>query len=211
MCIGLVVSGMAAPAIGGTGIGVRQASKWFEQLPVDLPLDTPLPQRSVVYASDGTTVIAEFYGENRVPVRLRQMPKSLVDAVLAIEDDRFYAHGAVDLRGLLRALVNNSSGGRRQGGSTLTQQYVKNVLLTNATTSDRRDEVTAKTLDRKFREARLAVEVERRLGKDQILEGYLNASYFGRGAYGVGAAARRWFGKSLQQLTVPEAAFPQGC
>ena len=207
---GLVVAGLTAPAIGGTGIGVRESTTWFHDLPVDLPLDTPLPQRSVVYAADGKTVIAEFYGENRIPMQLSQMPKSLTDAVLSIEDDRFYAHGAVDLRGLVRAFLNNGSGGRRQGGSTLTQQYVKNVLLTNASTAERRDEVTAKTLDRKLREARLAVEVERRLGKDKILEGYLNASYFGRGAYGVGAAARRWFGKPLESLTLPETALLAG-
>ena len=210
VCVGLVVAALVAPAVGGTGIGVREASTWFDRLPVSIPLDTPLPQRSVVYASDGKTVIAQFYGENRLPLRLDQMPRSLTDAVLAIEDDRFYSHGAVDLRGLIRALLNNTSGGRRQGGSTLTQQYVKNVLLTDATTPERRDEVTAKTVDRKLKEARLAVEVERRVGKDKILEGYLNASYFGRGAYGVGAGARRWFGKPLQRLSLAETALLAG-
>ena len=161
---------LAVPAVGGAGLGAREAARWWRDQPADLPLERPLPQRSVLYARDGRTVIATFYGENRLPVRLADLPPDLVAAVLAVEDDRYYDHGAVDVRGTLRAVVNNAGGGFTQGGSTITQQYVKNLLLTEADSPVEEQVVTERTLVRKLREARLAVEAERRLGKDGVLE-----------------------------------------
>jgi membrane peptidoglycan carboxypeptidase len=204
--VGSGVALLAAPAVGGAGLGARQAVSWWEALPSDLPLDAPLPQRSVMLAADGRTVVATFYGENRVPVGLARVPKVMVDAVLAVEDDRFYEHGPVDIRGTVRALANNYRGGNRQGGSGITQQFVKNLLLTNAHTDQERRTVTAVSLTRKLREARYAVAAEKVLGKDGILGSYLNTVYFGRGAYGVGAAAQRYFGVPVGKLTLAQAA-----
>lgn len=201
-----IVALMAVPAVSGVGIGAREVVSRWESLPTDLPLNAPLPQRSTIYAADGTTVIANYYAENRIPVALDQMPPMMVGAVLSIEDDRYYEHGALDVRGTTRAVVNNLAGRSRQGGSSITQQYVKNLLLTEARSDAQRREVTATTLDRKLREARLAVEAERTLGKDGVLAAYLNTVYFGRGAYGVATAAERFFGVKLADITPAQAA-----
>ena len=203
---GSVVALLATPAVGGAGIGAREAMDWWQELPADLPFDEPLPQRSVILAGDGRTVIATFYGENRVPVKLAAVPDVVLDAVLAVEDDRFYEHGPVDVRGTVRALANNYRGGSRQGGSGITQQYVKNLLLSEARTEAEQRAVTAVTPARKLREAWYAVEAERVLGKDGVLEAYLNTVYFGRGAYGIGAAAERYFGVPVARLTLAQAA-----
>ena len=200
-----IVSMLGVPAVGGVGIGAREAVTWWRSLPTDLPLDAPLPQRSVIYAADGS-IIARYFAENRIPVPLDKIPANMVNAVISIEDDRYYEHGPLDVRGTTRALINNLGGGSRQGGSSITQQYVKNLLLTEARTDAEREEITATSLSRKLREARLAVEAESKLGKDGVLTAYLNTVYFGRGAYGVAAAAERYFGVRLAKITLPQAA-----
>jgi penicillin-binding protein 1A len=130
-------------------------------------------------------------------VELEAMPSALIDAVLAAEDARFYEHRGFDLRAIARAAaVNLREGEVRQGGSTITQQYVKNTFFRHP------DE----TLARKAKELRLAIEVERRYSKDEILERYLNAVYFGSGAYGVKAAAETYFGRGVADLELPQAA-----
>ncbi len=148
--------------------------------------------------------LSDTVGQLRRPVRLAAVPPHLVKAVLAAEDHRFFEHGGVDARAVLRAVwVNLRRGEVAQGGSTLTQQLVKNLLLT-----------PQRTWDRKLREAGLAVMLEWRYGKSQILEAYLNAVYLGQqgnsGIYGVGAAARAYFGKDVEQLTLGEAALLAG-
>jgi len=159
------------------------------------PLQEALPdpaQRSVVYAADGKTALAELVkDENRQVVELKEVPKRVRDAVVAIEDDRFYQHHGVDLRGIMRAAVANLRSGKvSQGGSTLSQQLIKNIVTGNS-----------RTIDRKLREAMYAVELERRMTKDQILERYLNQAYFGEGVYGIATAARHYFGnKSVRFL-----------
>ncbi len=155
---------------------------------------------TIVYASDGS-VIAEWHAEeDRVIVDYAEMPKHLRDAVVAIEDERYWVHPGVDLKALARALVANiREGDIVQGGSTITQQYLKNVLLT--------PEVS---IDRKVQEAALAVRLEASLTKEDILERYLNTVYFGRGAYGVGAAAQRYFAKKVRDLSLAESAFLAG-
>lgn len=166
--------------------------------------DTPLPelgelpQRSLVYARDGTTLLAALHTEqNRSPVPLTEVPKHVVDAIVDVEDERFWDHGGVDLRATMRALMSNvSAGDVREGGSTITQQLVKNALLT-----------PERSVDRKVREAVLSVRMEDELSKRQILERYLNVIELGPGVHGIGAAARHWFGKPARDLTVKEAAF----
>lgn len=207
--MGLLLALLTVPFVGAAAITLREANDYWEAMPSALP-EQPLPQRSVMLAADGTT-IAEFYSENRVPVALKQVPKILRTAVVAIEDSRFYDHHGVDFRGIARALLNNALGGSTQGASTLTQQYVKNVLLNAADTDKVKQEVTSRTSYlRKLREAKLAIELERHMNKSQILTKYLNIAYFGDGAYGIGTAARHYFNKRVENLNLPEAALLAG-
>ena len=158
-----------------------------------------LAQRSVVLAADGSP-IASLFEEDRAPVELKDVPDHVIEAVLAVEDASFYEHKGVSVRGMLRALkANATAGGVEQGGSTITQQVVKNELLND----DR-------TVNRKIKEAMVAIQLEDQLGKEGILQRYLNTVYFGESAYGVQAASERFFGKPLAQITVPEAALLAG-
>ena len=157
------------------------------------------PVKTTVYDARGR-VLHEFYKENRSPVPLRQIPHHLVNATLATEDRNFYHHWGVDLWGIARAAVNNALHlHAMQGGSTITQQLARNLFLTHE-----------RTLTRKLKEVALATELERDYSKDQILEMYFNQIYFGEGAYGVDAAARTFFAKPVQQLTLPECALLAG-
>ena len=164
------------------------------------PLEDPglgeLALTSVVYAGDGS-ILAEFHAaENRVLVEYDDLPANLVDAVVAIEDERFWQHTGVDLQAVARALVENlQDRAVSQGGSTITQQYLKNVVLT--------PEIT---LDRKITEAALALGLEQGLDKETILEHYLNTVYFGNSSYGVGAASHSYFGKDVSELSLAESA-----
>jgi penicillin-binding protein 1A len=158
-------------------------------------------QSSTVYAADGTLLHTFHAEENRKNVPLAEIPRHLRDAVVAIEDERYYRHRGVDGRAVLRALrTNTEAGGIEQGGSTITQQYVKNVLL----------ETDAQTIARKVEEASLALQLERNYTKERILELYLNTIYFGNGAYGVEAAARQYFGKAVGDVSLAEAALLAG-
>jgi membrane peptidoglycan carboxypeptidase len=169
-----------------------------------------VPQRSVILAADGSR-IATFYYENRVDVPLDKVAPVMRKAILAIEDNRFYEHGGLDLKATIRALASNLMAGEvTQGGSGITQQYVKNLLVETASNSEERDSARATTPARKLKELRLAVAMEKRYTKDQILERYLNIAYFGDGAYGIEAAARHYFGKSAATLTLPQAALLAG-
>ncbi|QWC84547.1 transglycosylase domain-containing protein [Nocardioidaceae bacterium] len=207
--MGLLLALTTAPLSGAGAITVREGTEYWEDLPAVLP-DQPLPRRSVILAADGSR-IGEFYSENRVLVPLSQVPEHVQDALLAIEDARYYDHHGVDLRGTVRAAANNVLTDSVQGGSTITQQYVKQVLFNAATDEAERDEVTSQSSYlRKLREARLATALEDRLTKQQILEGYLNIAYFGDGAYGIGAAARHYFGVGVSELTVEQGALLAG-
>jgi membrane peptidoglycan carboxypeptidase len=159
-----------------------------------------LSERSVVLRRDGSTLAYLHADENREPIKLSQVPDSVINAVIGVEDDRYWKHHGIDLRGMFRALATNvQSGEVRQGGSTLTQQLVKNSLLT-----------PEKTVDRKVREALLAWRLEDHNTKKQILERYLNTVYFGNGAYGVQAAAEVYFGKKAAQLDEGDAVLLAG-
>ncbi len=155
-----------------------------------------LPLR--VYSADGA-LIGEFGEERRNLVPIAEVPKVLKDAVLSVEDARFYEHGGIDYKGLARAVVANLRHGMSQGASTITQQVARNVYLSSE-----------RTLTRKTYEALLALRLERQLSKDQILEIYLNQIYLGNRAYGFSAASEAYFGKPLKDLTTAEAAMLAG-
>ncbi|MDP9239203.1 MAG: transglycosylase domain-containing protein [Actinomycetota bacterium] len=210
--LGIVSAFLIFPVFGGAGLAAKAAAATFDSLPTDLKTP-PLPQRSTLQTYDGK-YLASFYSENRITVTLREVPKVTQQAVIAIEDSRFYEHRGVDTRGILRALVRNQqAGGDVQGASTLTQQYVKRVLLEQAVEAGDKAAAQAavdKNKGRKLREIRYALALEDKLSKDEILERYLNIAYFGAGAYGIGAAAYVYFHKSVNQLTLAESALLAG-
>lgn len=158
-------------------------------------------ESSTLYAADGTLVYTFHAEENRKVIPLEQIPRHVREAVIAIEDERFYRHNGVDVRAVLRAARTNAAAGAiQQGGSTITQQYVKQELL----------EDDSQTVERKVQEASMAVQLERHYSKDRILELYLNAIYFGNGAYGIEAAAHQYFGKAAADLSLAEGALIAG-
>src|SRR5258708_11410369 len=182
---GVLLAGLALPVVGSGGLAAKGASGHFEDLPSDF--ETPvLPQRTKILADDGTLLAytwSDELGGDRVVVPMPAISPNMPHALVAIEDVRFYQHGGVDLKGTVRALVHNSHGGNLQGGSTITQQYVKNVLLLEAGTDKvKRQAAIADTFTRKVTELKYAVAVEKTLTKDQILERYLNLVYFGEGS-----------------------------
>jgi len=201
---GILLAGMLLPIVGGLGLIARAGANDFESLPSVLK-QSPLPQVSRILAADGS-VVATFYAEDRVPASLAQVPSVMQKALIAIEDVRFYEHHGVDWKGAVRALLHNSSTGSvSQGGSTLTQQYVKNVLIEAGVPG-----ANADTLTRKVQEAKYALALERRLTKAQILEDYFNIAYFGDGAYGIGTAAQHYFGVPTRKLTLVQSAMLAG-
>jgi membrane peptidoglycan carboxypeptidase len=208
---GVLVAGLALPFVGGAGLAARSTSEHYESLPETLKIEA-LPQASRMLDSSGK-VMATFYYQNRVTVPLRRISPVMRNAIIAIEDSRFYEHNGIDMRGTARALVNNQSGDDVQGGSTITQQLVKNILVESAAARDDAEAAKAareKTYDRKLRELRYAIGLEKQLTKPQILERYLNISYFGARAYGVQAAARRYFSRGADKLSVDQAALLAG-
>ncbi|MDQ3940922.1 MAG: transglycosylase domain-containing protein, partial [Actinomycetota bacterium] len=174
----------------------------FEDLPTltEKDLRFKLAQSSRILDHEGNVITTLHETENRTIVDLRAMPRVLRRAVVAIEDERFYQHEGVDLRAIFRALVTNATSGEiREGGSTITQQYVKNVIISPGA-------IAEKTLRRKIIEASLSRQIEKRLTKKEILERYLNTVYFGQGAYGVQAAALTYFDKPAARLNLAESA-----
>ena len=211
--LSLVLGGLLAlaalPVVAGGGLAAKDRMDDYLVLPTELAVP-PLPQRSRMLAADGS-LIAWLYAENRVRVELADVPMVTRQAVIAIEDARFQEHDGVDYKGSLRAAVRNSmSGGVREGGSTLTQQYVKNALLAAATTDQEREAAREVTFERKLREARYALALERTLSKDEILLRYLNIAYYGNGAYGIGTAANLYFSRSVRTLTLAQSALLAG-
>jgi membrane peptidoglycan carboxypeptidase len=202
---GAVAAAMVLPLATATGLITRGAVESFQSLPSQL--DAPdLPERSVILASDGS-VLATIYYQNRVEVPLAAVSPIMRQAVVAVEDARFLDHQGIDLRGTMRAIVANASAtAGQQGGSTITQQYVKNLLIASASNEAELEAARARTPSRKLREIRYALALERRYSKDEILERYLNIVYFGAGAYGVEAAARRYFSKPAAELDLVESA-----
>lgn len=203
---GALAAGLLLPFVGGLGLAAGRAAGDFLHTSCDLTI-TPAAQTSTLYAADGRTVIARLYAQNRQDVPLTSVPQPVRDALIDTEDRRFYSHHGVDLRGLLRAAVNDSSGtGDTQGGSTLTMQYVKQVRYYQASTDAERAAAIDQTLARKLQDARCAIEEEKRYTKPEILDDYFNIAYFGENAYGIQVAAETYFGVPAARLTVPQGA-----
>ena len=178
--------------------GLAGAAWVIAQVP--LPPEAPQAQTSVIYDATGAEIATLHGAENRYPVTLDQVPEVVQQAVVSAEDRKFFDHGGIDPIGLARATwADIRRKGATQGGSTITQQYVKNTYVGSDP-----------TLWRKLREAVISVKLERKLDKRQILERYLNAVYFGRGAYGVQAASQAYFDKDVAQLGLKEAAYLAG-
>src|SRR3954454_1090783 len=206
---GALVAGLLFPWLGGPAWAASQGTGLLGATPNELTTDPPAGN-SVVLAANGEP-ITWFYDENRSPVVADQIAPVMKQAMVAIEDSRFYEHHGVDVQGTVRALVTNlAAGGVHEGGSTLTQQLVKQTLLQTARTPEERRSATEQTVGRKVREARLALALENTYSKDEILTRYLNIVYFGQNDYGVQAAARAFFGVDAKALTLPQAALLSG-
>ncbi|MFF9915080.1 transglycosylase domain-containing protein [Streptomyces sp. NPDC013457] len=207
---GAVLAGIALPAAGALGLAAKGTVEGFDEIPSNLKTP-PLSQRTTILDSEGGT-LATVYSRDRKVVPLEKISPYMQKAIVAIEDSRFYEHGAIDLKGVLRAINRNAqSGGVSQGASTLTQQYVKNVFVEEAGDDPEKvAQATQQTIGRKVRELKYAIQVEEELGKKKILENYLNITFFGQQAYGIEAASQRYFSKPAADLKVEEAAMMAG-
>ncbi|GAA3047283.1 hypothetical protein GCM10020000_29230 [Streptomyces olivoverticillatus] len=182
--------------VGLIALGV--GAFWALYLYVDVPGEgNPAAKlQSNIYKSSDGKQIARIGDVNREEVPLAKIPKDVRYAVIAAENKTFYTDPGVDLKGTARGLLNTLMGRGKQGGSTITQQYVKNYYL------DQRQ-----TVSRKVNELFISLKVQDKFSKDKILEGYLNTSYYGRGAYGIQAASRAYYGKDVDKLSVEEGAY----
>ena len=188
------------------GLLAASCADWVEDIPELTKRDLRFgpPESSKLYAVDGT-LIRTFHGEqNRTVVALKKIPQHVLDAVISIEDQRFYEHDGVDLKAIVRAaLANVGSGKIEEGGSTITQQYVKQVIIAPG-------EIAEKSYERKIQEAALARQIENELSKDEILQRYLNTIYFGAGAYGIQVAAGIYFDIPAKKLGLKQGALLAG-
>ena len=208
---GVLSAGFATPFVGVTAALTKASAELFEELPSDFNVQQP-SQISTLLAADGSE-IAQFYAENRIVVPLSEISVNMQNAIVAVEDQRFYQHQGVDPTGMVRALVSNNSGGSRQGASTLTQQYVRNTLIETGLKNDDHKiikDATESTVARKLREMKFALSLEQKYSKQQILEGYLNIAAFSPSTYGVEASSLHYFNKHAKDLTVAEAALLAG-
>ncbi|MEU0780586.1 transglycosylase domain-containing protein [Streptomyces sp. NPDC006173] len=207
---GAVMAGIALPAAGALGLAAKGSVQGFDDIPDNLK-SPALSQRTTILDSKGGQ-IATVYSRDRTVVDLKDMSPYMQKAIVAIEDSRFYQHGAVDLKGILRAVNQNAqNGGVAQGASTLTQQLVKNYFVEEAGDDPTKvAQATQQTIGRKIRELKYAIQLEEKLGKKKILENYLNITFFGEQAYGVEAAAQRYFSKHAKDLNLQESALLAG-
>ncbi|MEV4755816.1 transglycosylase domain-containing protein [Micromonospora sp. NPDC049559] len=206
---GVVVAAAAFPAVAMSGLAAKAGAETFDKLPSELTVRRA-PQITYLYASDGKTPLATMYDENRRDVPLKDVSPNMSKAIIAAEDHDFYKHNGVDMKGIARAFVNNNSGGDQQGASTLTMQYVRLAISYSATSPEDVIAATEDTPGRKLREMRYALQIDRDLSKDEILERYLNIAAFGNGAYGIFAASQVYFGKPPKDLKIEEAAMLAG-
>ncbi|WP_285113988.1 transglycosylase domain-containing protein [Leifsonia sp. fls2-241-R2A-40a] len=216
---GLLVTAAVTPAIAVTGMAANNSIGVFEGLPEYLNVDQ-LAQPTTIYAKNGDqdVPLATFYSQNRLPVAFNQISQAAKDAAIAGEDPRFYSHGGVDIQGTVRGVLSTVAGGGVQGGSSITQQYVKNVLLQKCEalpvkTKEQKTKYeqcvtdsTGVSPDRKVKEMKYAIGIEKKYTKDQILVGYLNIAGFGGSVYGIEAAAKYYYNTTAAALTPPQAA-----
>lgn len=211
MLAGLLVAGLVVPFAGMAGVGSRATAAEMQNIPTEFTTP-PQPERSNIYMANGDK-LATFYEQDRVYEPLSKIAPIMQTAQVAIEDHRYFTHGALDIQGTLRALVRNTAGGSTQGGSSITQQYVKMVRIEQAQLDGNQKAIagaTDETYARKIQELRYAIALEKQLSKDQILERYLNIAYYGDGSYGVEAAARHYFSTTAAKLTLAQAAMLAG-
>ncbi|NYD86046.1 transglycosylase domain-containing protein [Cellulomonas oligotrophica] len=211
---GVLGAGLVLPGVAAANTVTDVSVTAFNDLPTELE-QRALPEKSEILAADGT-LLATFYQQNRVVVPLEDIAEIMQKAVIAVEDRRFYEHAGVDVAGMTRAAIATAMG-TTQGASTLTQQYVKNVLIEAANYAETEEERLAlvdaareaegaEGIARKLREAKIAISLEQEMTKDEILEKYLNIAAFGASVYGVESAAQYYFGKSAKDVTYLEAA-----
>ncbi|WP_116449580.1 transglycosylase domain-containing protein [Blastococcus litoris] len=206
---GALLAGFLFPWVGGSGLVARNSASLLDALPVELTDETPAGNTKIL-AADGS-LITNLYENNRTPVTPDQISPIMKQALVDIEDSRFYDHNGLDVQGTMRALVTNvAAGSVEEGGSTLTQQLVKQTLLQTAETPEDQQAAVDQNVGRKLREARLALALEETYPKDEILTRYLNIVYFGHGAYGIQAAAQKYFSVNAIDLTLPQAAMLAG-
>lgn len=222
---GLLVAASVTPVLAMTGIAGSQALTIFEKLPANLQVNRPMEQ-STIYAMNADkkpVELASFYEQNRIPLTYDQISPVVYDAILSSEDKDYFSHGGVNVGATAKALVDNLRGTDDRGASTITQQYVKNVLIqeceqeadpasgtyaddlqkcwTEATNAD-----GAKGIERKLQEMRYALQIEKEYSKNDILLGYLNIANFGGTVYGIEAAANYYFSTTAAKLTAAQAA-----
>jgi membrane peptidoglycan carboxypeptidase len=207
---GAVMAGIALPAAGALGLAAKGSVQGFDDIPDNLKSPS-LSQRTTILDSKGGQ-LATVYSRDRTVVGLKDISPYMQKAIVAIEDSRFYQHGAIDLKGILRAVNQNAqNGGVAQGASTLTQQLVKNYFVEEAGDDPTKvAQATQQTIGRKIRELKYAIQLEEKLGKKKILENYLNITFFGEQAYGIEAASQRYFSKPAKKLNLQEAALLAG-
>ncbi|MGW9632364.1 transglycosylase domain-containing protein [Agromyces sp. NPDC055520] len=213
---GILVTAAVTPALAVTGMAANNSISLFENLPGYLE-PAELAQRSNIYATqaDGSPyLLASFFDDNREEVAWEAISQYVKDAAVAGEDPRFYEHGGVDIQGTVRGALKTVSGEDTQGGSSITQQYVKNVLINNNTAKATNqeefekayDEATEVSVSRKLKEIRYAIALEKEYSKDDILKGYLNIAAFGGRVYGIESAAQYYYSRTAATLSLPEAA-----
>ena len=209
--MGVVGAGMLVPIAGPTALVAKSAPSVFNELPGDLQTVAPAEESQILDSSGA--VIAHFYDKQRIVVPSANISDVMKKAIIAIEDKRFYEHNGVDATGIARAFVTNLGDSGRQGASTITQQYVRNSLAERGYLEGDADQVSAateQTTERKLREIKYALALEKTQSKDEILTGYLNIAPFGPITYGVEAASQRYFSKSASELNYLDAALLAG-
>ncbi|ALV46978.1 Membrane carboxypeptidase (penicillin-binding protein) [Arthrobacter alpinus] len=208
---GVLVAGLMVPAVALAGGTATSSISFFDDLPDEMKFETPALS-SKILAADGS-VMATFYDQNRTEVPLDSISPFMQDAIVAVEDSRFYEHGGIDTRGLMRAVTSMAKGGGRQGASTITQQYVSNVINQTYAANGELEKVKqgdGKGVGDKVREIKLAIAVDKQLSKEEILQGYLNWVFFANNNYGIEAAASFYFSAHAKDLTLPQAALLAG-
>jgi membrane peptidoglycan carboxypeptidase len=208
---GLLCAALAIPLVAALAYGTNSGVRAFATLPTDLKIPS-LDGRSYIYDNTGG-LVATLFTQNRVYVPISQIAPVMQTAIVDIEDERFYEHGAADPKGILRALINNNQSSATQGASTITQQYVKNILINDATTPAQVEKLLydrKNNYAEKLDELRYAIALEQKLTKRQILEGYLNISPFGQTVYGIEAASEYYFDTTAAKLNLPQAAMLAG-
>ncbi|GAA3801160.1 MULTISPECIES: transglycosylase domain-containing protein [Amycolatopsis] len=207
---GILVAGVLFPVVGAAGVASNRASETVDSMSAELA-NVPPPLVTTITDSAGNQ-IATLYDQYRIPTASDEINEAMKWALVSTEDRRFYEHHGVDWKGTLRAALSNSAGGDTQGASTLTQQYVKNYLINVIYRDDPvgQQKAQEQSIARKLKEARIAIQLENQMSKDQILTSYLNVVEFSRKIYGVGAAAQAYFNTTADKLSVTQAALLAG-